>query len=635
MATAAYAVRAAHDNIETAVHEGSSTGCSMQAAFAELQPSTRSDAAIDTTSYVSTTLQDHLQALRHVSPNIVFIVRGVGKLGFGVAGILDRHFSKFGGVSRVMVTHSKVKPDRGSSGRAPRVRAGSIGFVVMAQARAVEAILAKEEHVIEGVRVRVEQFVHQQPPVESQAKPQPSTNGVHWQNPSGGTGAADQDLLRIGDDTFLLEKLKESLNNHTARPEDPEQLELPVVMAEMAKLLAASYAQTEAKEVLNYGRQPWERGVSSSSWGPSASDVGSVGRSPATGISDAAGLLEQWQLHQFQQFQKSQQLKQLLQLQQLQRIRQMQQLQELDRLQRQMPLAMQHSLQLLLQQKHLQEELPRQLQLEQLHRQLAEQGPPLLPQVSAEALYQELQGMLLLQQQQDLLQQQQQQQDQQQQHLQLHSYQQAQHAHAQQQAQHSPQHSQQQQPNWPVKQALHQAMQQQQQQQQAQQQLASQSQLARQQQQAQDLQTSALQQQEQQKQIRMLEMQMQQLKLQLQQRPQDASLDSTLLQDFVQLVENLTQQASGHSRGASSVEQLSANFGSVRARPQVEERFTKPELPEQRTGSPKPQRISGSSRDASQWPSLGQHLTQLKDEDSRRVFIVRKIGPMASTRRSS
>lgn len=104
------------------------------------------------------TLQTHLKQLQREDPEHVFIARGISRMGFGSQQLLKTHYSKYGRVVRVMVTHSKVKPVRGVGAQA-RIRPGSLGFVVMDSAASIARILAVgAEQTVDRFRIRVERF---------------------------------------------------------------------------------------------------------------------------------------------------------------------------------------------------------------------------------------------------------------------------------------------------------------------------------------------------------------------------------------------------------------------------------------------------------------------------------------------
>lgn len=105
-------------------------------------------------------LHTHLSELQNQLAETVFIARRIGRMNFQSQEILTNHYSQYGTVVRVLVTHSKVKPYRGY-GTQPRVRPGNFGFVIMDSPESVARILsAGPEQVVAGHRIRVEQYQH-------------------------------------------------------------------------------------------------------------------------------------------------------------------------------------------------------------------------------------------------------------------------------------------------------------------------------------------------------------------------------------------------------------------------------------------------------------------------------------------
>lgn len=110
-------------------------------------------------SWPNQTLGMYLTELKEEDPRCVLIARRIGKMGFRSHEGLTAHYSRYGEVQRVLVPNSQVKPLRRSG--APRIRPGSLGFVVMSNASAVERILAEgKEQVVAGCRICVEHFEH-------------------------------------------------------------------------------------------------------------------------------------------------------------------------------------------------------------------------------------------------------------------------------------------------------------------------------------------------------------------------------------------------------------------------------------------------------------------------------------------
>jgi len=106
---------------------------------------------------VADTMKTQLQALQQEDPETVFIARRINKLGFNSADQLRSHFATYGEVKCVHVSHSRVKSMRPDVQW--RMRAASLGFVVMASAEATRNILRDSpEHVVNGVAIRVYEF---------------------------------------------------------------------------------------------------------------------------------------------------------------------------------------------------------------------------------------------------------------------------------------------------------------------------------------------------------------------------------------------------------------------------------------------------------------------------------------------
>lgn len=109
-------------------------------------------------------MKAQLQALSMEDPGCVFIVRRINKLGFASSGQLRLHFSKYGEVKSVHVSHSRVKSLRPQADRRTpsvqwRLRAAALGFVVMQSRDAIQRILEDgPEHEIQTVMVRVHPF---------------------------------------------------------------------------------------------------------------------------------------------------------------------------------------------------------------------------------------------------------------------------------------------------------------------------------------------------------------------------------------------------------------------------------------------------------------------------------------------
>ncbi|CAK0890438.1 unnamed protein product, partial [Prorocentrum cordatum] len=91
-------------------------------------------------------------------PGRVLVARRCHALGFESEQLLVNHCSQFGRVSRVLVMHSRVKQKHKPTGPV-RLRPGSIGFIVMAEAEGAERVLqAGAEQTVAGRRLEVGPF---------------------------------------------------------------------------------------------------------------------------------------------------------------------------------------------------------------------------------------------------------------------------------------------------------------------------------------------------------------------------------------------------------------------------------------------------------------------------------------------
>lgn len=109
------------------------------------------------------TMKFQLQELQLEDPASVFIARGINKLGFDSPDILKAHFSQYGKVKGVYVSHSRVKSTRTGGGSETsvhwRLRAALTGFVVMDSAEDTLRILEEgPTQEVEGVTVRLQKF---------------------------------------------------------------------------------------------------------------------------------------------------------------------------------------------------------------------------------------------------------------------------------------------------------------------------------------------------------------------------------------------------------------------------------------------------------------------------------------------
>jgi len=110
------------------------------------------------------TLQTILSELQKEDPRCIFVVRKVNRLGFRSAEIVTEFFKTYGIVVRVLVAHSKVKPDKQLSGTEVSLRPGSLGFVVTKTPEVAQKILALGPVItVQGAPIRLQTF-SQMPP---------------------------------------------------------------------------------------------------------------------------------------------------------------------------------------------------------------------------------------------------------------------------------------------------------------------------------------------------------------------------------------------------------------------------------------------------------------------------------------
>jgi len=107
-------------------------------------------------------MRKHLRDLQDEDQECVLLIREIQRLGFSPQAALMGHFSMFGPVKQILVARSATTGARKRS----RIRPAGLGFVVMENAEAAAAVLAKgERQVIEGtvVEVRIRRFKHANP----------------------------------------------------------------------------------------------------------------------------------------------------------------------------------------------------------------------------------------------------------------------------------------------------------------------------------------------------------------------------------------------------------------------------------------------------------------------------------------
>jgi hypothetical protein len=102
-------------------------------------------------------LRDDLERLKDYDAQQCLIVRRIKRLGLGSPEILRDHFSGFGGVKEMLISHSFEK--KSAKCRADRVRPAALGFIIMDSVDAAQAALkAGPTLMISGVDVEVKVF---------------------------------------------------------------------------------------------------------------------------------------------------------------------------------------------------------------------------------------------------------------------------------------------------------------------------------------------------------------------------------------------------------------------------------------------------------------------------------------------
>lgn len=100
-------------------------------------------------------LRTNLRDLAKLDSGLVLMVRKINRLGFDSAAAIEAHFSKFGKIERVMVSHTRDKQTSGNT----RLRPATVGFLVFNKAEDVKAVLAQgAEHVINDTCVIASPF---------------------------------------------------------------------------------------------------------------------------------------------------------------------------------------------------------------------------------------------------------------------------------------------------------------------------------------------------------------------------------------------------------------------------------------------------------------------------------------------
>jgi len=99
------------------------------------------------------TLRAIMQTLEPVEAGRVLQVRRIKQLGFASTVALREHCSQFGGVEKVLVSHSRAQS---------RLRPASLGFIVMDDCEGATALLAAGlEQNVKEVLIRLGPFERQ------------------------------------------------------------------------------------------------------------------------------------------------------------------------------------------------------------------------------------------------------------------------------------------------------------------------------------------------------------------------------------------------------------------------------------------------------------------------------------------
>jgi hypothetical protein len=99
-------------------------------------------------------LRDNLLALASIDQSRVVMIRKINRIGLNSPNVLEAHYSNFGGIERVMVSHC-LQNRTGFK----RLRPAALGFLVMDKAEDAKAIMdAGEIQTVQGVEVSVGPF---------------------------------------------------------------------------------------------------------------------------------------------------------------------------------------------------------------------------------------------------------------------------------------------------------------------------------------------------------------------------------------------------------------------------------------------------------------------------------------------
>jgi len=129
-------------------------------------------------------MKAQLQALQQEDAACVLIARRINKLGFSSSSHLRAHFSRYGQVKGVFVSHSRVRSLRAFSHQRAadahwRLRAAALGFVVMESPEVVQMILDEGvDHTVIGVPIHLHPFQRHNPMEDEEGENEEYDNGL-------------------------------------------------------------------------------------------------------------------------------------------------------------------------------------------------------------------------------------------------------------------------------------------------------------------------------------------------------------------------------------------------------------------------------------------------------------------------
>lgn len=108
------------------------------------------------------TLRTNLRLLDTMDASKILIVRRINRLGLDSAAMLKSHFSQYGVVDQIFVSHSRVRSTN-------RVRPAGLGFLVMSSEAEAKAILSMGyEQIVSGVVINVQTYEDRVPEGDNQ-----------------------------------------------------------------------------------------------------------------------------------------------------------------------------------------------------------------------------------------------------------------------------------------------------------------------------------------------------------------------------------------------------------------------------------------------------------------------------------